>query len=682
MDYTDDEIKGIWEEFLSQSEYSIKLLEVNDKYPYEKSLYVDFEDLVVFQPDFSEYVMEQPEKCLELGEAAIQNYLNTNHHIHLRIIKISDNFKMEIRKLRTTHIGKFVAIRGIIRRASEVRPKLKIGAFKCSDCGGINYEEQPGNRLVYPDKCEICGKPKGKIKFHLVPEDSVFEDFQVVEVQDTPESLRGGEQPQRITAVLKDDIAGTLVPGDRVIVNGIIKAQEVRIQNLLSTEFRMFLDINSIDREEKDLSTEEITEEDIEEIKELARDPEAIEKLKNSIAPTIYGMDTIKEALVLQMFGGVPKTMPDGTKIRGDIHVLLVGDPGTAKSQLLSKMAQLAPRGIYTSGKGSSAAGLTATAVRDETGRWTLEAGALVLADLGLAAIDEMDKMSTTDRDSIYQAMEQQIITVTKAGIYATLMSRCSVLGAANPKYGRFDPQSSIPNQIDLPVPLLSRFDVIFKILDTPNPNRDKATAEHILKVHLVGEKLSLGEEDIIVEQHLGEISPELLRKYVIYAKEHVIPKLSDDALKRISEEYLKMRGMYSDENQRVAITPRQLEAMIRLAEASARARLSDVVTTEDAKRAIRIVKEYMKDASSEDGQPDADILSSGTSSSTRQLIFSIKRFIEEYSAETMDAPYEKEVIEEFMGRNFPKHKIIEAIEKLRRGGEIIRDTRGRLRIA
>ncbi|NPA74669.1 MAG: minichromosome maintenance protein MCM [Euryarchaeota archaeon] len=681
MHFTDEEILATWEEFLGQSDYSFKLLEVNDKYPSEKSLYVSFEDIVMYNADFAEDVLENPEKCIILGEKAIKNYLNTPNEIHLRINNISENFRTEIRNLRTSHLGKFISIRGIIRRASEVRPRVKIAAFKCSDCGALNYVEQDGNRLILPDKCDTCNKPRGKVKFAFVPSDSVFEDFQVVEVQDTPESLRGGEQPQRIKAELMDDIAGSLVPGDRVIINGILKAQEVRIQNVLSTEFRMFLEINSVDREEKEYSTEEITEEDIAEIKELASNPDVIDKLKNSIAPTIYGMDLIKEALVLQMFGGVAKTMPDGTKIRGDVHVLLVGDPGTAKSQLLSKMAQLAPRGIYTSGKGSSAAGLTATAVRDETGRWTLEAGALVLADLGLAAIDEMDKMSATDRDSIYQAMEQQIITVTKAGIYATLMSRCSVLAAANPKLGRFDPLQPLPSQIDLPIPLLSRFDVIFKILDVPQPKRDRATAEHILKVHLVGEKLNLGEEDITIEEHLGEVPPELLRKYVIYAKEHVIPKLSDEAIRRISDEYQKMRATYQETN-RVAITPRQLEAMIRLAEASARARLSDVVTLKDAERAINIVKEYMKDVSSENGVFDADIVSTGTSTSTRQLIYRIKDFIEDFYQENEVYPKEEDIYEVFTHEGFTRAKVREAIEKLRRGGEIIRDTKGHIKPA
>ncbi len=680
MHFTEEEISAIWDDFLSKAEYATALLEVNDKYPSEKSLYVSFEDIVMYNSDFAEDIIENPEKCIAEGEKAIKRQLGNNHNIHLRINKITENFRIEIRSLRTAHMGRFVAIRGIIRRATEVRPTLKLGAFKCSDCGGITYEEQDGNRLKQPDKCEVCGKPKGKVKFTLLSGESIFEDSQHVEIQDTPESLRGGEQPQRIHAVLMDDIAGTLVPGDRVIINGILKAHEVRIQNMLSTEFRMFIDIVSIDKEEKELSTEEITEEDIEEIKELANSPDVIEKLKNSIAPTIYSkgtiVDTIKEALVLQMFGGVAKTMPDGTKIRGDIHVLLVGDPGTAKSQLLQKMSQLAPRGIYTSGKGSSAAGLTATAVRDETGRWTLEAGALVLADLGLAAIDEMDKMSSTDRDSIYQAMEQQIISVTKAGIYATLMSRCSILGAANPKYGRFDPQSSIPNQVDLPIPLLSRFDVIFKILDIPEPNKDKATAEHILKVHLVGEKLSLGEEDIIVEQHLGEVSPELMRKYVIYAKEHIIPKLSDEARNKINDEYLRMRGMYK-ETERVAITPRQLEAMIRLAEASARARLSDTVTAEDAERAIRIVQEYMRDTSSENGIFDADILNSGTSTTTRQLIQKIRAYLEQYEKDNGYFPKEKDIVSDFMAQGESKNKILEALEKLRRKGEIILDTKG-----
>ncbi len=690
MRYTEEEIKGIWKDFFKITDYGKILMGIPHQYPDVRSLLVNYEDIVnystTYAEDFNRDLLEHPDTYLQIGELAIREYLDTDLKIHLRITHVPGEVG-EIRKLRTAHLGKLVSIKGIVRRSTEVRPRLKIGGFRCSGCGGITKVVQESSRITEPFKCAVCGNTKPKIKFKLDLSESVFEDFQTIEIQDMPESLRGGEQPQRISAILEDDLAGIVVPGDRIIINGILRAREIRVQNVKSTEFRMYLQVNSIDKEpaEEDIA-EELTEEDIEDIKTLASEGNVIEKLRDSLAPTIYDLELIKEALVLQMFGGVPKHMPDGTKIRGDIHVLLVGDPGTAKSQLLQRMADLAPRGIYTSGKGSSAAGLTATAVRDETGRWTLEAGALVLADLGLAAIDEIDKMSPTDRDSIYQAMEQQIITVTKAGIYATLMSRCSILGAANPKYGRFDRNSPLTDQIDLPIPLLSRFDVIFKVLDIPDKDRDREMADYILKVHLVGEKLQLGEEEAIETQHLQKIPPELIKKYVKYAKKYVFPTLSEEAKNIIEKEYLDMRALY-EKTQRVAITPRQLEAMIRLAEASARARLSDVVTAEDAKRAVRIVKYFLQEVSAEGGVVDADIISTGTSMNKRQKIAQLRdiiREISEFSKFATKADIIKMAIQDGLCTGSAREcekEIEDLLELMHRKGEIIYDKRGGYRL-
>ncbi len=249
------------------------------------------------------------------------------------------------------------------------------------------------------------------------------------------------------------------------------------------------------------------------------RDPQLQRKIVRSIAPTIYGNEDVKEAVALQLFGGIPKEMPDGTHLRGDIHMLLVGDPGIAKSQILRYVVTLSPRGIYTSGKSSTAAGLTATAVKDEfgDGRWTLEAGALVLADMGIAAVDEMDKMRTEDRSALHEAMEQQSISVAKAGITATLRCRCALLGAANPKLGRFDAYTPISEQINMPAALLSRFDLIFVMQDMPDPKLDEAIAEHILKTHRVGEMIVQhskkpipGVDDEFIKQQLAPVTPDI----------------------------------------------------------------------------------------------------------------------------------------------------------------------------
>src|SRR5207247_1911733 len=253
-----------------------------------------------------------------------------------------------------------------------------------------------------------------------------------------------------------------------------------------ATLFDMCMDVNSVEKEQVEFEKDELTEEQARFIREMGTSPDIFRMITASIAPSMYGMHVEKEALALQLFSGVPKVMPDGRRIRGDIHVLMVGDPGIGKSELLSYMSRLSPRGIYATGKSSTAAGLTASAVRDEfgEGRWTLEAGALVLADLGLACIDEIEKMNPQDRSAIHEAMEQQRISVAKAGITAVLQSRCAVLAAANPKFGRFDEHKYISEQIDLPPALLSRFDIIFSMIDRPQADRDRELAEHILKGH------------------------------------------------------------------------------------------------------------------------------------------------------------------------------------------------------
>ncbi|MEM3676096.1 MAG: minichromosome maintenance protein MCM, partial [Thermoplasmataceae archaeon] len=411
-------------------------------------------------------------------------------------------------------------------------------------------------------------------------------------------------------------------------------------------------------------------------IRKLASDPHIIDRLSASIAPTIYGMEMIKTTLVLQMFGGVRKVMRDGTTMRGDIHVLMVGDPGTAKSQLLKYMTEISPRGVFTFGRGSSAAGLTAAAVRDDfgEGRWTLEAGALVLADNGFCAIDELDKMDEKDTAAMHEAMEQQTITISKAGIMATLKSRCSILGAANPKFGRYDQTRTIVDQIVFPPPLISRFDVIFKIIDKPEKEMDSKLADHVLKAHRVGEIYKSLEQNDIVDFEIEEekeflppIEKEIIRKYVSYARTRIYPRLSDEAIELLKEEYVNTRNSSSDS---IPITARQLESTIRLAEAAARARLSSIVTAEDAKLAKRIVDYYLKDVSMTNGQVDIDILYTGTSSKQRsdlELVFDVIRDLKtEKNRADLD-----DVIALCVNKGLTQERVLEAIARLKSAGQI-----------
>jgi replicative DNA helicase Mcm len=386
------------------------------------------------------------------------------------------------------------------------------------------------------------------------------------------------------------------------------------------------MEVNFIENQQKELVEIEITPEDEKKILELAKSPNIRERITKSIAPSIYGMEDIKEAIACLLFSGIPKVYPDGIRVRGDVHILLVGDPGMAKTQLLRFVTKIAPRAVYTTGKGSSAAGLTAAVVREkDTGEFYLEAGALVLADTGVAVIDEIDKMDAKDRVAIHEALEQQTVSIAKAGIVATLNARCSVLAAANPAFGRYLPNRTVAENVDLPVTLLSRFDLIFIIRDEPNLDKDKAIAEHITTLH-AGE---------VPEGFADIIPPDLLRKYIAYARKNIKPVLTPEARERIVQFYIQMRTKSKEPDSPIAITARQLEALIRLAEAEAKMRLSPVVESEDADNAIRLFLKYLNSVGIdvESGKIDIDIIMTGKPKSAQErlaLIMNILTQLEE----------------------------------------------------
>jgi replicative DNA helicase Mcm len=556
--------------------------------------------------------------------------------------------------------------------------------------------EQDEDILKEPSECFEDQGGCGRVSsFKLSTTLSLFIDSQKIEIQENPEGLRGGAQPERISVYLEDDLAGRVAPGDRVIVNGILHSVARHRGAFRLTSFDKTMDAVSIESQEFAFEEVEVTKEDEKKILKTSKDPLIYDKMRQSIAPTIYGLDIEKDALVLQLFGGIAKEMPDGTRTRGDIHALLVGDPGTAKSQMLSYMAKLAPRSVYASGKASSAAGLTAAAVRDEfgEGQWTLEAGALVLADKGLACIDEIDKMEEKDRSSLHQAMEQQEISVAKAGINATLKSRCAVLAAANPKLGRFDEFMPIHEQINMPPALLSRFDLIFSILDKPNRKTDTELADHILHSHKGGEihehlnktsdDLYTKEEETKLMKHVMPVfDPEYLRKYVAYAKRNVFPVLTDDALEILQNYYVDFRSSSKDS---VPFTPRQLEAFVRLAEASARIRLSQEANIDDAKRAISIIDQYLRRVGTdrETGRFDIDIIATGISHSQHERMRVILDVIQRLCTEsTDDSAVRGDIINEAEIQGIESRKVEEVLDRLNRNGQIYEPSHGKYRLA
>ncbi|GAB6860819.1 minichromosome maintenance protein MCM [Haloplanus litoreus] len=671
--------------------YRDEISRLAQRYPNEqRSLHVDYDDLYTFDQDLADDFLSQPDQIGEFAEEALRVYdLPADVSLgqaHVRLENLPDTVDIRSIRVHDNHVGRLIAVSGIIRKATDVRPKITEAAFECQRCGTMTYIPQTAGGFQEPHECQGCERQG---PFRVNYDQSEFVDSQKLRVQESPEGLRGGETPQSIDVDIEDDITGEVTAGDHVTVTGVLHIDQVTEGNEKSQLFDLYMDGVSIQIEDEQFEDMEISEQDKRDIVELSNHPDIYEEMVASVAPSIYGYDEEKLAMILQLFSGVTKELPDGSRIRGDLHMLLIGDPGTGKSQLLSYIRNIAPRSVYTSGKGSSSAGLTAAAVRDDFGegqQWSLEAGALVLADQGIAAVDELDKMRSEDRSAMHQALEQQEISISKAGINATLKSRCSLLGAANPKYGRFDQYEPIGEQIDLEPALISRFDLIFTVTDQPDPEEDAALAEHILRTNYAGElntqreqvansNHSQAEVESVTETVDPAIDPDLLRKYIAYAKRNCFPTMADDAKEAIRDFYVDLRAKGADEDAPVPVTARKLEALVRLAEASARVRLSDTVEHEDAERVIDIVRSCLQDigVDPETGEFDADVIETGTSKSQRDRIKSIKDVIE-----AVDAEYEGEagapldaIVERAQSEGIEEGKVMDQIEQLRRKGDL-----------
>lgn len=686
-----------WQDFLEENCKS-DIETVALSYPEKRSLFVDYWTIDKADPKLAELLLSQPYKAVYNAEEALKKIdvaAEQKLRLHFRVKNLPDTNKIVIRYIRANHLGNMMAIEGLVKKRTEVRPKLLVGAFQCSKCGAVVRIEQEEDILKEPSECYEDQGGCGRVSsFKLLTNLSQFIDSQKIEIQENPEGLRGGAQPERISVFLEDDLVGEIAPGDRVVVNGILHSMQRRRGTFRLTSFNKTMEAISIENQELAFEEVEVTPEDEKEILKVSKDSEIYDKMKTSIAPTIYGMDIEKEALVLQLFGGMAKEMPDGTRIRGDIHALFVGDPGTAKSQMLNYMSKLAPRSVYASGKASSAAGLTAAAVRDEfgEGQWTLEAGALVLADMGIACIDEIDKMEETDRSSMHQAMEQQEISVAKAGINATLKSRCAILAAANPKLGRFDEFLPIHEQINMPPALLSRFDLIFSILDKPHRQKDTDLATHILNTHKAGEvsenikktkksKYTKKQQESLIKHVMPTFDPEFFRKYIAYAKRNVYPVMTDEALELLKNYYVDFRNSSEDT---VTFTPRQLEAFVRLAEASAKIRLSQEVTIDDAKRAIYIIDQYLRRVGMdrETGLFDIDIIATGISHSQHDRMRTLMDIIQRLGNEAKDGNAARgDIVREAEIDGLESSKVEEALDRLKRNGQIYEPVHGKYKI-
>jgi replicative DNA helicase Mcm len=605
----------LFQEFLKGDKYRQKISQmvVTGK----TSITVDFEDIFAFNQELAEELLDKPEDGLKNANNAAYaqlqiedpEYAEKKESVTARIVHLPE--PTQLRKLGSSQIGKLVMIEGIVVRSTPVRPMVMQAAFKCKRCGTITPVKQTGQFLRAPFSC-TNPECRNKGPYEFVQEESTFIDSQDLRLQERPEDLPPGQLPRTLhIKLVGSEIVDVARPGDHVSTVGVVRAFASTLPGVgkLRT-FQLHIDANSIEVLGKEPETALPSLEEEEKILELSKDPWIHRKIISSIAPSIYGYDHIKEAIMYLLFGGVSKTLPDLT-IRGELNALIVGDPGTAKSMLLQYVSRVAPRGLYTSGRGTTAAGLTAAVIREKGGGMSLEAGALVLADKGVACIDEMDKMRPEDRVAIHEAMEQHTVSVAKGGIVATLNARTAILAAANPALGRYEPHRTVSENISLPVTILSRFDIIFVIRDVPNKETDSKMSEHILEIHRKG-----------ITSVEPPISLDLLRKYISYAK-GIKPVLTQDALKRLNDFYLAMRSASEAEDSPVAITARQLEALVRTSEARARAALRKDVTAEDAEAAVAIMKRSLEEVGIDMSsyKMDIDIIMTGKPKSVRDRL-------------------------------------------------------------
>lgn len=671
-----------WKDFFENNKtFSSDVRKFIRKYPSTKTLFIDLSVVRDWGKNgitYTERLQKEPEKAISEIYDAISHYKliqkkNDSLEVYIRFTNLER--KTIVRDLRgPVHVGTLVSVEGSIRKTASRKERLVEGVFRCNR-SHRTVKRQPYSMKELPTECSVDGcksKPT-----ELIESASTFIDSQKALLQEHFELVAPGAQPETIEIELTGDLIDTLYAGNRVIINGILKRYQTA-SSKTSTIYKNYIEVNSVEVTEKEYAEISITEEDEAKIKELSADPEIYDKLTRSIVPTIYGLENVKRAALYAFFGGLSSETCNGVKTRGDIHILLIGEPGIAKTDFMRKVMAYSPRGVYTSGKGSSGVGLVASVTKDEfgDGSYSLEAGAMALADKGLCVIDEINQIEKKDLSLLYEALESQQVSIHKANIHTTIPTRCAAIAAANPKDGWIDDFVPLKEQIELPGPFLQRFDLIYILRDEADLIKDEQIIRRIIA----------NRSGNVTKSIVPEIEEPIIRKYVAFAKQQPLV-WSKPAEDEVVKYYLGIRKSRENkgtkESKPVPITPRQGNSLSRLAEASARIRLSPKVEMVDVTRGREILDECLKTIAydPETGVFDIGNAETGKTKKITDLEKEIHKTIRDLADDHGNAK-ESEVVSG-LERHFDKYAVERLIDELTRsGGSLMRPKNGFLRVA
>ena len=682
---TTDPTVGKYAQFYNHY-YRDALADMAQKYPRDKrSITLSYSTLYKFDTDLADKYLEEPD--IQQGhfeEALPQVDLPVDlsfDYAHVRLhLDAEEHTYYPSGFSPSQHYGDYLAVRGEVSKATDVYSRMQIAAFECQQCNTVTKIPQEDGNFQEPYTCETCEKQG---PFQIDYERSEFIDGQKLRIKTPPEKTQSGDG-QSIDGFVEDDLCDVATVGDRVTVSGQIQLEQQQRNRNKTNKFEPYMDIHHVEIEQTDAEDVDITAQQKEEIKALAdgEQGDPLEVAADSLAPKIYGYETAKKAIILALVGGSRTEYSGEDFDRGEFHVLLIGDPSTAKSKLVQRAETVGWRAVGISGKGSTVAGVTASAVQDDfaDGSWTLDSGAFVKANKGVVAIDELDDMPADVRAACLEPMSKQRINVTKGGINTTLETRTAVIAASNPEHGRFDPYEPIADQFVFSDTLLSRFDLVYTFLDDHEKEEDETIAKHILDSRDAA-KRSEQSKDTDTDSHIAEIEPELLRAWIALAKRQPKPVFESAAIKDdIADSFTTLRGMNGRDNDApIPVTFRKLEGMVRIAEAAAKFEFSDTITKRHINIAQELVGQSMKEIGTDvDGNYDADVVETGTSKAQKDRIKSIVDMTIQLMEEYDDGHAPLEQIKERL--DIDDSKIQHEIDKLKKQGDMYQPETGSIR--